>query len=126
MVTPTKKTERKAQMPKRTRAQSMRHDPMYCERLLWNELRDRKLDRFKFKRQHLIASYIVDFICLEGKLIVEIDGGIHTLKREADAVRDAALRTLGYRVLRITNDELMRDLPTVLLTIREALRGNIF
>jgi very-short-patch-repair endonuclease len=99
----------------------MRHDPMYCEQLLWNELRDRKLGGFKFKREHLIDRYIADFVCVEKKLIVELDGGIHKLKREADGVRDAALQTLGYRVLRITNEELMRDLPATLQTIQHAL-----
>ncbi|HSC19436.1 MAG TPA: DUF559 domain-containing protein [Rhizomicrobium sp.] len=121
MVTRTKKAERKAQSPKRAQARSMRHDPKYCERLLWNELRDRKLDGFKFKRQHLVGRYIADFVCLDTNLIVELDGGIHKLKHEADAIRDAGLQTQGYRVLHVQNEELMRDLETVLLTIREAL-----
>jgi very-short-patch-repair endonuclease len=121
MVTLTKKGERRAQAPRRTLARSMRHDPMYCERLLWNELRDRKLNGFKFKRQHLIGAYIADFTCVERKLIVELDGGIHKLKQEADAVRDAVLQGFGYRVLRITNEELTRDLSAALLTIRDAL-----
>ncbi len=125
MVTRTKKAERMAQMPKRTQARSMRHDSQYCEQILWNELRDRKLNGLKFKRQHLIDRYIVDFVCVEKKLIVELDGGIHKLKQRSDAIRDAALQMLGYRVLRLANEELMRDLSTVLLTIREALRGNL-
>ncbi|HEX3653738.1 MAG TPA: DUF559 domain-containing protein [Rhizomicrobium sp.] len=122
METRTKKAERQLQAPRRTRAHAMRRDPMYCERLLWSELRDRKLDGFKFKRQHLIASYIVDFACLDRKLVVELDGGIHKLKRESDAVRDAVLQTLGYSVLRITNEDLLRDLASALLPIREALK----
>jgi very-short-patch-repair endonuclease len=99
----------------------MRHDPPSCERLLWSELRDRKLDGLKFKRQHLIGRYIADFVCLEKNLVVELDGGIHKLKQEADAVRDATLQTFGYRVLRISNDELMRDVPLVLQRIRSRL-----
>ncbi len=102
----------------------MRRDPVYCERLLWSELRDRKLDGFKFKRQHLIGSYIVDYVCLEQKLIVELDGGIHKLRVEEDAIRDSVLQTGGYRVLRIKNEALLRDVPDTLLKIREALRGN--
>jgi very-short-patch-repair endonuclease len=121
MVTQAKQSERKARAPKRTRARSMRHDSKYCERLLWGELRDRKLNGFKFKRQHLIEKYIADFACVEKKLVVELDGGIHKLKQDSDDIRDAAVRTLGYRVLRITNEELMRDLPAALLTIRHAL-----
>ena len=60
-------------------------------------------------------------VCLERNLIVELDGGIHNLKQDTDAVRDATLQILGYRVLRITNDELMRDLPAVLQAIQNAL-----
>lgn len=119
MVTRTKKAERRAWMPKRTQARSMRHDSQYCERILWSELRDRKLNGLKFKRQHLIARYIADFVCVEKKLIVELDGGIHKLKQRSDTIRDAALQMLGYRVLRIANEDLMRDLPVVLRTIGE-------
>jgi 5-methyltetrahydrofolate--homocysteine methyltransferase len=121
MVTRTKKAERQSQASKRTLARSIRHDPMYWERLLWSELRNRKLDGFKFKRQHPIGRYIVDFVCLERQLILELDGGIHKLKREADAARDAALQTFGYRTLRVTNEELMREFPSALQIIRSAL-----
>ena len=62
---------------------------------------------------------------MEKKLIVELDGGIHKLKREADAVRDAALQARGYRTLRISNEELIRDLSAALLMIREALRNDL-
>jgi very-short-patch-repair endonuclease len=122
MVTRTKKSERQSQSRKRTQARSMRRDPMYGERLLWSELRDRKLDGFKFKRQHLIGRYIVDYVCLEQTLIVELDGGIHRLKAAEDAVRDAVLQTEGYRVLHLKNEDLLRDLPAALTTIRVTLK----
>ena len=99
----------------------MRRNPGYCEQLLWAELRGRKLCGFKFKRQHLISGYIVDFVCLEMKLVVELDGGIHKLKREGDSIRDAVLQTLGYRVLRFGNEEFLRDISLTLRTISRAL-----
>jgi very-short-patch-repair endonuclease len=123
MILRTRTAERELQSAKRTQARRMRRDPVYVERLFWTHIRDRKLAGFKFKRQHPIGSYIADFVCLEQKLIVELDGGIHRLKAESDAVRDAVLQTQGYRVLRFTNAEVLGDVPTVLMIIRHALQS---
>jgi very-short-patch-repair endonuclease len=93
----------------RQRAKEMSHTPVSAEKLLWAELRNRKLGGFKFKRQVPIGRYIADFVCFEQKLIVELDGPLHVDRRAYDANRDEDLRVLGYRVLRFLNDELGDD-----------------
>ncbi|MDQ2996808.1 MAG: endonuclease domain-containing protein [Chloroflexota bacterium] len=91
------------------------------EALLWQQLRARCLNGHKFRRQHPIDRFIVDFCCLEHKLIVEIDGRIHQTQAERDAERTAALEGLGFRVLRFTNDQVEHDMVSVLNALRQAL-----
>jgi very-short-patch-repair endonuclease len=79
----------------------MRHSPVALEKLYWARLRDRRLGGYKFRRQYLIGPYITDFVCTERKLVVELDGPLHDT--EYDRRRDAYLRRLGYRVIRIKN-----------------------
>jgi very-short-patch-repair endonuclease len=99
----------------------MRHEPTDAESRLWHEIRDRRLDRIKFRRQMPIIGYIVDFVCLEAKLIVELDGGQHS-ESAHDATRDAALKAIGFRVLRFWNDEVLRDIDGVCDTIIDYVR----
>ena len=94
----------------------MRGDPTDAEAKLWWELRDRRLDGIKFRRQFPIGSYIADFVCLDAKLIVELDGGQHSESR-CDLVRDAELKERGFRILRFWNDEVLRELDAVCATI---------
>jgi len=105
------------------RAKQMRHEPVQAEKLFWSEIRNRKLGGFKFKRQVPLGPYIVDFVCLDENLIVELDGPLHNDRTQYDANRDALLRELGYRVLRFTNDDVGGDFAGVLATILHALRG---
>ncbi|MEP6261041.1 MAG: DUF559 domain-containing protein [Gillisia sp.] len=103
------------------RAKEMRKNPTAEEEILWQRLRSKKLD-VKFRRQHPIDNYIVDFVCLSKKLIVEIDGEIHKFKKEADDQRQLKLEAkLGYRVLRFTNEEVLRDVKEVSRKIIEVL-----
>ena len=88
----------------RQRAKEMRLNPTPAERRLWSMLRDRRMPFFKFKRQFVIDPYIVDFICLERRLIIEADGGQHC-ENEYDARRDAFLRSQGFTVLRFWNSD---------------------
>jgi very-short-patch-repair endonuclease len=115
--------KRNALADNRRRARQMRHEPVNTEKLFWPEVRNRKLGGFKFKRQVLIGGYIVDFVCLDEKLIVELDGPLHAERTEYDRNRDAVLRKLGYRVLRFTNDDVGGDFAAVLVTILQFLRG---
>jgi len=117
MVGANTEKKRKSLTENRERAKSMRHEPVNTEKLFWFEVRSRKLGGFKFKRQVLIGKYIVDFACLEERLIVELDGLLHADRTQCDANRDDVLRMLGYRVLRFTNDEVGDDFAGVLATV---------
>jgi adenine-specific DNA-methyltransferase len=91
------------------------------ERLLWRRLRDRQLAGAKFRRQHPIGPYIVDFLCLEQRLVIELDGGQHARRSRQDARRDQWLESRGYRILRFWNSDAMRNVEGVLHRISEVL-----
>jgi very-short-patch-repair endonuclease len=99
-------------------------NPTKAETILWEALRGKKLEGYKFRRQHIISRYIVDLVCLSKQLVIEIDGSIHQLpeNQESDAERTIALNKLGFDVLRFTNDEVITDLPKVLDIIEEKLK----
>ena len=99
----------------------MRSNPTPAEDLLWRHSRMRILG-FRFRRQHVIERFIVDFCSLEGKLIIEVDGPIHKGQVERDAERDAILQSAGFQVLRFSNDEVMNSPETILDTITRALK----
>jgi adenine-specific DNA-methyltransferase len=105
-------------------ARDLRQSRTDAERRLWWRLRDRRLTKFKFRRQHPIGPFIADFCCLEAKVIVELDGGQHTLQRQADGVRTAFLEAQGYRVLRFWDNEFLANTDGVLQRIARALREN--
>jgi len=92
-----------------------------AERLLWRALRDRQLAGFKFRRQHPVRPYVVDFVCIERKLVVEIDGGQHAQQAARDMVRTTAIQAKGYRVIRFWNNEVLENLEGVLQSIFAAL-----
>jgi 5-methyltetrahydrofolate--homocysteine methyltransferase len=104
-------------------ARRQRKEPGSEERKLWERLRDRKLDGMKFRRQGRIGPYIVDFVCLEAKLIVEIDGDVHDLpgRREKDAIRQRWLEREGFRVLRFSDRDSRNDIDRVLAVIAAAV-----
>jgi len=111
MLKPTERT--------RTAARRSRREPTKAEVAVWKLLRDRRLGDLKFRRQMPIGPYIADFCCLEVKLIIELDGGVHVLRTESDARRDGWLRAkAGFTVLRFENEAVLRN-PAVLL---EAVR----
>jgi very-short-patch-repair endonuclease len=97
-----------------------------AERLLWKHLRDRRLDGYKFRRQHPVASYFADFACDETRLVVELDGGQHfeLEAAQADAKRTAALRANGWHVLRFDNRQMLQQTEDVLSAIHDWLRSN--
>jgi very-short-patch-repair endonuclease len=88
---------------------------------LWQALRNRKLEGFRFRRQHAIRQFIVVFYCREAKLVIEIDGPSHDGAEEYDAERTIILDALGFHVLRFSNEEVLADLPGVLERISQAL-----
>jgi len=109
-------------------AKKMRNQPTEAEALLWNLLSGKKLDGYKFRRQHIIGNFITDFICLKSNLIIEIDGLIHQLpeNKESDLERTKWLEEEGYRVIRFTNEEVLSNLDLVLNTIKDTLKVSPF
>jgi very-short-patch-repair endonuclease len=91
------------------------------ERLMWQELRAHRFEGLHFRRQQVIDGFVADFYCHAARLIVEVDGPIHDDQREYDAFRDLALAEHGLRIVRVSNDDVRRDMPTVLERIRQAL-----
>jgi very-short-patch-repair endonuclease len=96
--------------PKQTeRARDLRVNATKAELLVWRYLRDRQLGGFKFVRQEPIGRYYVDFVCRERQVIIEIDGGQHA-GSESDRQRDAELGSLGYRVIRLWNNDVLGNI----------------
>ena len=89
------------------------------ERLLWRHLRAKHFLGLKFRRQEPIGRYIVDFVCHEKRLIIEVDGGQHAIDKDRDAKRDKWLNEQGYKVLRFWNNEVLTNIEGVLELIRE-------
>ena len=102
------------------RAKELRHDMTPAEKILWNELRANKTG-VHFRRQQIIAGFIVDFYCHRAALVVEVDGDIHDLQQEEDARREEVLKELGLQVIRFWNGEVMKDLSAVVGRIKASI-----
>ncbi len=107
-------------------ARLLRKNQTIAEKLLWEQLRNRKLDGIKFKRQHPIGSYITDFYCPAYKLVIELDGPIHELKDniECDKARSEALTEYSFRIMRFQNDEVIHYMNRVLKRIKKEIKEN--
>jgi very-short-patch-repair endonuclease len=101
-------------------ARRLRQQLTPAEDQLWSALRGRQLVGLKFRCQHPVGRFIVDFYCPSCKLIIEVDGDIHTQQKAYDEARTEQLELYGYRVLRFTNEEVLNDLQTVLTRIVQA------
>jgi leucyl-tRNA synthetase len=95
------------------RRRTLRRQSTKPEQLIWSLLRRHRLGSLKFRRQHSIGPYIVDFACDEKKIVVEIDGGYHDYVAEADIARQRELQDLGWTVIRYSNEEVLHDLEAV-------------
>ena len=104
-------------------ARRNRNNPTEAESLLWLMVKGGRLGR-NFKRQHVIGCFIADFVCIESKLVVEIDGGYHSLpgQQASDDERTAWLESQGFRVIRFSNAEVMQNTTNVLQQIKENLK----
>ena len=105
---------------KAIRARRLRKDSTDAERLLWSRLRGRQVNGHKFRRQHPIGTYVVDFACVEADLLIELDGGQHG--EIVDAERIAWLQGEGFKVLRFWNNEVLDNADGVLTAIEQALQ----
>ncbi|UZK65383.1 endonuclease domain-containing protein [Sphingomonas sp. M1-B02] len=99
-----------------------RHNPTEPEKRLWSALRNRQVAGAKFRKQTWLGPYLVDFYCAEAKLAVEVDGDTHAHQQEYDTQRSAWLENEGFRVIRFSNDDVMRNLEGVAAAIGVALR----
>ena len=104
-----------------TKARNLRKNQTDAERLLWQHLRNRQMLGQKFRRQFSIDTYIVDFVCLEVKLIVELDGGQHAEQIEYDHRRTEQLQKRGFKIIRFWNNEVLQNTTGVLEAIRMAI-----
>lgn len=103
------------------RARVLRQHATDTERLLWRYLRGRQFLGYKFRRQVVIEPYIVDFVCFEVKLIIELDDGQHIEQTEYDCLRTMKLEAMGFRVLRFGNHDVLVETESVLESIRLSL-----
>ncbi len=106
-------------------AKEMRKNPTESEKILWEQLKNKNLD-YKFRQQHLIDDYIVDFVCLSKELIIEVDGGYHNVPEQIklDEERTFVLNKKGFKVVRFTNEEVLGNLEIVLSKIKTELEAS--
>lgn len=104
--------------------QKNKKQPTQAETILWECLRNKNLD-YKFRRQHIIDEFIVDFVCLEKKLVIEVDGGYHKhpQQKEADELRSQILKELKFKVIRFTNEEIIGNIDASLKKIETILKS---
>jgi very-short-patch-repair endonuclease len=105
------------------KAKNLRQEMTPAEKVLWSSLRNRKFKGLKFRRQHPIDRYIVDFVCLEEKLVVEADGYIHksTEQKEYDLKRTRELESYGLKVIRLSNEEILESVYRALKKVEAFL-----
>jgi very-short-patch-repair endonuclease len=103
-------------------ARQLRQDSTDAERKLWGRLRDRQLDDHKFRRQRPVGRFIVDFLCMERRVVIELDGGQHADNVDDDEGRTREIEHAGYRVIRFWNNDVLTNIEGVLMAISEALR----
>jgi very-short-patch-repair endonuclease len=103
------------------RARELRKNPTDAERALWRHIRYRQLAGCRFRRQAPVGPYILDFVCFEKKLVIEVDGGQHTEQADYDGVRTAWLESQGFRVLRFWNNQVLQEIEAAKEAILLAL-----
>ncbi|MFH1995177.1 MAG: DUF559 domain-containing protein [Nitrospinota bacterium] len=103
----------------RSLSRGLRNNPTDTEQFLWKHLRRRQIEGFKFRRQQPIDKYIVDFVCLENRIVIEVDGGQHAERVDIDIERDSYLRQNGFLVLRFWGNEVLTNIDGVLEVIRD-------
>ena len=106
------------------KATQLRKEPTPAERKLWAVIRNDQMG-VNFRRQHAIGKYIPDFVCLEKKLIIELDGSQHLEQQEYDQERTKYLESLGYKVIRFWNNEVTKNIDGVILAILLAMEDEV-
>ena len=98
----------------KAKARNLRKTQTDAEARLWQRLRNRRLANCKFRRQHPIGPYIADFVCIERRLVIEVDGGQHAAQEKKDNARTAYLESKGFRVVRFWNHDVLTEMDAVL------------
>ncbi|AWM04988.1 endonuclease domain-containing protein [Bradyrhizobium amphicarpaeae] len=119
---PQDPSHRPVPRPLRQFAKNMRREPTDAEAAMWRLLRDRRLSTFKFRRQVPFRNYILDFVCFEKRLVIEIDGSQHA-ESQRDVARDAALSAEGFSIARYWNNEVLQQPTSVLEDVLAKLAG---
>jgi len=101
-------------------AKELRKRPTEVEKLLWRYLRGKRLGELKFRRQQPVGNYIVDFVCYDKKLVIELDGGQHAKNKAKDIKRDKWLQEHGFKVLRLWNNEVLCNVEGVLEAVKKS------
>lgn len=109
------------------RARELRNRTTLCEKILWQKLRKKRLNRFIFRRQHPISQFIVVFYCHGLRLIIEVDGSVHDSEeqKERDLNRTAELENLGLTVIRFRNEEILKNERKVSKKISDAVKNHL-
>lgn len=107
-------------------SRGLRKNPTDAEAKLWQHLRHKQLDGYKFRRQHPLGQFVVDFICLDAMLVIEVDGGQHAEFIRRDERRTAFLEKRGFRVLRFWNNEVLGNINGVITTIMRVIEEQLF
>lgn len=105
----------------KTFSRQLRNEMTVAESYLWQRLRSRQIHGFKFRRQHPVGKYILDFACIEAGLAIEVDGGQHNEMQINDDQRTALLEAQGWKVLRFWNNEVLQNIEGVLEKVLNAL-----
>jgi very-short-patch-repair endonuclease len=109
-------------MDKKEFARQLRHQMTDAEHLLWRHLRSRRLAGYKFRRQVPVGNYIADFLSYESRMIIEVDGGQHAVRKEYDTRRDNWLREQGFRILRLPDNVVLKQRQVALEAIWQELQ----
>jgi very-short-patch-repair endonuclease len=111
-------------LPMQNKARQLRKAQTETEQHLWRQLRNRSLAGCKFRRQHPIGPYICDFVCLDHRLVIEVDGGQHALQVDEDNARSAYLESRGFTVMRFWNHEVLGQTEAVLEKIAKMIASD--
>jgi very-short-patch-repair endonuclease len=122
MVQKQHRAPREHWQKKRVSVFQLRAEQTPAEDRLWQLLRNRQMEGQKFRRQYAIGRYVVDFYCAKAYLIIEIDGAVHQSQVDADRERQGILETMGFHVLRFSNDQVLNQVEDVLQQISEQLK----
>lgn len=102
-------------------ARTLRKEQTKAEKIIWELLRKRKFMNLKFRRQHVIEGFVIDFYCFELKLGIEVDGGIHMKRKEYDKIRQEIIESEEISIIRISNQEIAEDKKAILKKLKKAI-----